>query len=138
MVSEQADSEVYERFRKFGETLKSNMYHLIYATYFGSSAEKLTSFKREVLQETSSQLYHSLNLMIFLEAFSHSECSMLSFNEYRFSLTVIDTIFRSRAFQITADSMIGPVMLKIVCDYGGFLLMLNSFCTWHNRLKQQN
>lgn len=133
VVNEQTDSEVYERFQRFGESLKKNLYGLIFSTYFGSAAEKSTSIKREVLLQTSSHLYHSLNLMIFLDSFSQNECSMLSFNEYRFSLTIIDTIFRSRAFQITADSILSPLMLQTFCNYGGFLLMLNSFCTFHNR-----
>ena len=133
IVNEQTDTEVYTKFQKFGETLKNNLYHSIFSSYFGAVAEKSTNIKLEIQLQTSARFYHSLNLMLFLDTFNYSECSCLSFNEYRFSLTVFDTVIRNRSFQMVSDPFVSPILLQILCGYGGFLLMLGSFFTWYKR-----
>ncbi len=135
VLGEQADSEIHSKFTQFGKHLKSIVFHFIFTTYLMQDEQRCQGLriKEEILGQTGSHSFHAMSLLIFLDGFAQGTCSVLSFNEFKFCLSLADSLLRHDFFGILSDPLLNMSLMKSLNEYSEYILMLSAFFTWYNR-----
>ncbi len=135
VINQQTDTEINSNFVKYGKHLKNIIFHFIFTTYMCQDElhQNDLRIKEDILSQTDSSSYHTMSLLIFLDGFGHGTCSVLSFNEFKFCLSLVESLYRNDYFSVFSDPLINKSFMNILNQYSEYMLMLSAFFTWYNR-----